>query len=174
MSKIPVELYVRDPAPVKAIPTELILDRLSQECESAFRELPDWVQERLTAGKLGINSAGEVRVVSDTGVSYVKAGNWVIQGPSGEVYPCTGLIFATCYTPYEPLDYIGRMKLEHSELEAKFKKLMAFLSSTISVENLISAEKRALMEAQGEVMAHYLTLLEQRIELAQADQPNVS
>ena len=49
----------------------------------------------------GKNSAEELYCGTLEGVGFVDAGDWIIQGVKGEIYPCESDIFEATYESYE-------------------------------------------------------------------------
>lgn len=68
--------------------------------------MPGWFNEKISRGEvtLVINSVGDVSrcgIKTPNGVMTAEAGDFVIKGVGGELYPCKAGIFYETYKPVE-------------------------------------------------------------------------
>lgn len=75
-----------------AVPVAQVL----QKGARAWRSLPGWVQEAYEDGKIVPNN-GFLIVETLEGAMKGNAGDWLIRGTKGELYPCKPDIFAQIY-----------------------------------------------------------------------------
>jgi len=64
---------------------------------------PDWVAEKtepVCAVMIGVATVA-LRVFTLHGPTVAKPNDWIIKGPSGDVWPCKPDIFAATYEPVE-------------------------------------------------------------------------
>lgn len=65
-------------------------------------EEPEWIVSAMVRGDASIEKtpAGvEMRIETLEGTLIANAGNWIIKGVKGEIYPCKPDIFAATYEP---------------------------------------------------------------------------
>lgn len=68
--------------------------------------LPSWLRDAFDIGVVFENGDG-LMIRTLEGALHVSAGDWIIQGTAGELYPCKPEIFAEIYEPVT----IGRTEL---------------------------------------------------------------
>lgn len=68
---------------------------------------PDWFREAIAKGKARPHPTEITLVLIDTteGTMTAGAGDWIIKGVEGELYPCKPSVFAATYVP---ADWSGR------------------------------------------------------------------
>jgi hypothetical protein len=78
--------------------------------EGSFDIVPDWITDAEAkgegeAGALYVDRLADdeivLTIVTLEGALYAKAGDWIIQGTAGELYPCKPDIFAAIYDPVD-------------------------------------------------------------------------
>lgn len=52
-------------------------------------------------GSVAKGESGALAVMTNHGVSWCARGEWIIKGPTGEMYPCKPDIFDATYEPVE-------------------------------------------------------------------------
>ena len=60
---------------------------------------PDWFVSARRAGTVGADNGDGCDIQTLEGIMHASAGDWIIQGVKGEIYPCKPDIFAATYEP---------------------------------------------------------------------------
>lgn len=71
---------------------------LLKSAAEAWGDLPAWAVDAYERGDL-IFAAGVIMVGTLEGTMRAEAGDWVIRGVAGEIYPCKPEIFDATYEP---------------------------------------------------------------------------
>lgn len=71
----------------------------SADCSACFTESPAWLTTALQEGTVRSAADGKDGVIVRTleGEMHGRAGDWLIRGTAGELYPCRPEIFAAIY-----------------------------------------------------------------------------
>lgn len=73
--------------------------------------MPDWFMERVSSNAVVLvncyrdSPKAQAHIKTLEGVMTALAGDWVIKGVQGEIYPCKPDIFAATYEPVDPAKY---------------------------------------------------------------------
>lgn len=68
---------------------------------------PQWAQDALMNRDVVFEPNGALQVRTKEGMLHANAGDWLIRGVEGEIYPCKASIFGASYEPAgsEPSDF---------------------------------------------------------------------
>ena len=64
-------------------------------------EYPDWLTSAIKQGTVWFSMLGTIKMFTLEGVMQGNAGDYIIRGVNGEIYPCKPDIFAKTYEPVE-------------------------------------------------------------------------
>lgn len=93
--------YTKKPVTIEAVQMQ---QQMSRDARSIFKELPQWLSRALQEGtciyeyNMAHNEA-MVHIRTAEGTMTAKAGDWIIRGVKGELYPCKNDIFLATYEP---------------------------------------------------------------------------
>lgn len=74
----------------------------TRESGDAIRNVWPEVTFGITEGKYGFTWDGTLQIPTLEGIMKAKAGDWIICGVKGEIYPCKPDIFEATYEEVEP------------------------------------------------------------------------
>jgi len=98
-------------------------------------ELPQAIRDAANAGIYIHLGQGKAEIVTLEGTMRATSGDWIIQGVSGELYPCKSDIFYATYEPVEKEESQTQdsdsIKAESSEPLSPFEKIQADLQETL-------------------------------------------
>lgn len=109
----------------------------------------------------------KVEALSNHGWVVVNPGDWVLQQPDGELYPCNAELFASKYTPALEIpahlpEHMKRVFVEAKELDSKLAVLGKYLGDggphSSAMELDIQKEQFDHMDAYSKALHKHLAL----------------
>jgi len=80
----------------------VVIEAFQINKETPGNDTPEWLMKAFDSGNAKVNEQGlGVDLKTLEGVMLGSWGDWVIQGVSGEIYPCKPDIFDKTYEPVE-------------------------------------------------------------------------
>lgn len=117
--------------------------------------------------RVQVSPQGKTEVLSNHGWVVVNVGDWILQQPDGELYPCNAELFAAKYAPTLEVpahlpDHMKRVFVEVSELDQKLALLGKYLGEGAKFSG---PEEKRLQQEQFDFMDGYSKTLHQRLAL---------
>lgn len=88
---------------VCAVAVERIISLLACEDEEHFRQLPGWIQTRLSRGTLGVIPPSRMVIIDGTHMRYANEDEWLILDSDGNISHVPDALFTIQFTKHYPL-----------------------------------------------------------------------
>lgn len=98
--------YRKKPVVIEAVKLQVVDGGPSGPDGNLFNEHPEWLTDAIGRGdiqpaKPNDTDFCDLEIKTLEGVMRVNAGDWIIKGIKGELYPCKPDIFAATYEPVD-------------------------------------------------------------------------